>query len=83
MPSDPTDVACDQVVRENVRRLRNERGLSQHDLAVAADITRAYLGRIEARGQNLTLSTLSAIAAALDVEPWQLLHPTGGDQHDV
>lgn len=60
-------------VRRNVRRLRIERGLSQHELSTEADITRAYLGRVEARGQNITLMTLDALAAALDVDPQELL----------
>ena len=60
-------------VQRNVRRLRAERGMSQHALATKADITRAYLGRVEARGQNITLSTLDALAEALDVDPQELL----------
>lgn len=47
--------------------------MSQHALAIDAELTRAYLGRVEARGQNLTLTTLDALAEALDVDPQELL----------
>lgn len=50
-----------------------QRDLSQHELSTEADITRAYLGRVEARGQNITLTTLDALAEALGVDPQDLL----------
>ncbi len=53
------------IIGWNLRRLRVERGLSQERLALAADVDRAYLGRIERGSENLTVSTLEAIAIAL------------------
>jgi len=50
-----------------------EKGVSQHALATDAELTRAYLGRVESRGQNITLLTLDALAEALDVDPQELL----------
>ena len=53
------------IIGWNIRRLRVEHGLSQERLALAASVDRAYLGRIERGSENLTVSTLEAIAIAL------------------
>ena len=66
---------CRRLVQHNVRRLRREQELSQHELAIEAGITRAYLGRVESRGQNLTLDTICALADALGVHPQVLFEP--------
>ncbi|MBW9090040.1 helix-turn-helix transcriptional regulator [Rhizobium wenxiniae] len=51
----------------NVRKLRVELGLSQERVAHEADIDRSYVGRIERGEENMTISVLEAIAAALKV----------------
>jgi transcriptional regulator with XRE-family HTH domain len=56
----------------NLRRLRVTQGLSQERLALAAGIDRAYVGRVERGTENVTISTLEAIANALDVQVAQL-----------
>lgn len=66
---------CQQRLRINVRRLRNAQNLSQEALSARAGITRAYLGRIEARGQNVTLDTLDALASAFGIDPHELIKP--------
>ncbi len=50
---------------ERVRDLRIERGLSQQELADAAEITQAGLHRIESGQTNPQLDSLQRIAAAL------------------
>ncbi len=66
---------CFELVRQNVRRIRTKRGISQHQLAIEADLTRAYVGRLESKGANLTLTTICALADALDVDPRELFLP--------
>ena len=51
----------------NMRRLRVERGLSQERLALASNIDRSYVGRVERGSENVTVSTLEAFAAVLGV----------------
>jgi transcriptional regulator with XRE-family HTH domain len=51
----------------NVRRLREERGLSQTDLYNLADLHRTTLGRIESAKVQPPLTTLVIIADALEV----------------
>ncbi|MCM2505417.1 helix-turn-helix domain-containing protein [Aureimonas altamirensis] len=51
----------------NIRVLRVAKGMSQERLALAADIDRSYIGRIERAKENLTIAALEAIAKALEV----------------
>jgi transcriptional regulator with XRE-family HTH domain len=58
---------------DTLRRLRNERGLSQERLAEAANLTADYIGFIE-RGENVpTLTVLLKLAKALSVDAAELL----------
>lgn len=56
----------------NVARLRSERGLSQTALAnrlgpYKLGVTQGYISELEAGRKNPTLTTMAAIAEALDV----------------
>ena len=51
----------------NMRQLRVERGLSQERLALASGIDRAYVGRVERGQENVTVTTLEALAGALSI----------------
>ncbi len=61
------------IIGWNLRRLRVERGLSQERLALAAGIDRAYVGRVERGSENVTITTLEAMAQALTVPVADLL----------
>ena len=62
-----------QVFAINLRRLRHAKGLSQDDLAYEAGISRSYLSQIEKGTFYASLKILGRVAAALDVEPAELL----------
>lgn len=56
-----------------VRRLREERGLSQDRLCEAAGLSQRYLSALE-RGENSpTLTVILQLCDALDVPPSELL----------
>ena len=60
-----------------VRRLREEKALTQAELATSAEITAVHLGRIE-RGMSYPHArTRRRLAAALGVEPKDLLREDG------
>jgi DNA-binding XRE family transcriptional regulator len=59
----------------NLRRLRVSRGISQDDLALAADIERAYAGHLERGGKNPTVTTLEKLAIALSCDISELFSP--------
>jgi transcriptional regulator with XRE-family HTH domain len=57
----------------NLRRLRNEKGLSQDDLAYEARVSRSYLSQLEKGSFYASLKVIGRLADALAVEPAQLL----------
>ena len=57
----------------NVKQLREERGLTQEGLGVACDIHPTFISLVERRQRNVTISTLEIIASALGVETFELL----------
>jgi transcriptional regulator with XRE-family HTH domain len=57
----------------NIRRVREERGLTQEKLAAVADLHRAYIGQIERGEKNIGLKNLEKIAKALKVDIRDLL----------
>ena len=61
------------IIGWNLRQLRVEQGLSQERLALAADIDRAYVGRVERGSENVTIFTLAAMAGPLRVPVAALL----------
>jgi transcriptional regulator with XRE-family HTH domain len=63
----------------NLRRLRHERGLSQDDLAYEAEVSRSYLSQLEKGVFHASLKVIGKLAAALRVDPAELLRaqPTG------
>lgn len=57
-----------QTVARNVRRLRQQRGLTQEELAARAGINRNYVGMIEREENSPTVDKLESLAIALDVD---------------
>lgn len=62
-------------VGQNVQRFRQQKKLSQEDLAFEAEIHRTYISGVERGVRNPTVTVLERIANALDVEVWELLKP--------
>lgn len=62
-------VDWDQVVARNVRRLRQERGMTQEQLALEADVAVRSIGHIERQEFSATVPMLGKIARALGVHP--------------
>lgn len=62
-----------QTVGRNIRKIRKRSGKTQEEVASASDLTSKHLQEIEAGRINLTLQTLTRIAASLHVRPEQFL----------
>lgn len=58
----------------NVRNLRNSKGLSQEQLALAAEVDRSYISEIELAKNSASIDVLERIADALDVDPKELFN---------
>ena len=61
-------------IANNIRRLREERHLSQEALAAECGLHRTYIGMIERCEKNITVICLERIANALKVDITELIH---------
>lgn len=61
------------LVGRNVRRLRQQRGLTQEQLAFESKIDLTYVGGIERGVRNPSLLVMARVATALGVTPDELL----------
>jgi transcriptional regulator with XRE-family HTH domain len=61
------------ILGKNVRRLRQQRGLTQEKLAFEAEIDLTYMGGIERGKRNPSLLVMARIAEALSVPLTKLL----------
>jgi transcriptional regulator with XRE-family HTH domain len=66
-----------RTVGRNLRAYRDERGMSQEELAHVVGVHRTYMGGVERGERNLTLKTVERIAGRIGVDAVELLQ--GGD----
>jgi transcriptional regulator with XRE-family HTH domain len=62
-----------RTVGKRLKKLREDKGMSQAALAEKADLSRGYLLRLEAGRQDPTLGTLERLAKALGVPVTKIL----------
>lgn len=67
------DLDLRKVLADNVRALRQSKSLSQEALGVESGLHRTYIGSVERRERNISLSTLVRLAQALGVQVADLL----------
>jgi transcriptional regulator with XRE-family HTH domain len=72
-----------EILGANVRRLRLERQLSQEALGYLAGIDRSYISEIERGAFSVSLDKIASLAAALKVQPFELLKPSDPFEGDT
>jgi transcriptional regulator with XRE-family HTH domain len=60
-----------------LRRMRHDKQLTQEELADRSGLSARYIGAIERAHKAASVTVLGQIAAALGVEPAELLSPVG------
>lgn len=56
-----------------IRKIRNDKGMSQEKLALDSDLDRSFISLIESGHKQPTITTLFAIANALDIHPSEII----------
>ena len=64
-----------KIVGGNIRRMRKHERLTLEQLAEKSESNPKYLGAVERGEENIGLKKLAQVAAALQVEPYELLLP--------
>ena len=59
-------------VGKQIQKIRNEKNISQQDLAAKCNFEKSNMSRLEAGRANATLSTLETVSKALDIEVIEL-----------
>ena len=59
----------------NIKRIREDKGMTQQELASLCNFEKSNMSRLEAGNTNPTIYTLYKIALALKVELTELLSP--------
>jgi len=62
-----------EIVAMNVLRARQELKLTQEELAARAGVSTRYIGAIERATVSISITVLAQVAAALNLEPAELL----------
>lgn len=65
------------LLAENIRKVRNLKGLSQETLADLCDLHRTYIGSVERGERNISIDNVERIASALEINPSILLEREG------
>ena len=59
----------------NLRQFRRKKGMTQVELAEAAGLERSFISQIERGRFSVTLETVGALSAALEICPTRLIQP--------
>jgi transcriptional regulator with XRE-family HTH domain len=65
-----------KLVGVNVRRVRQERGMTQEELSVRSGFSQQYLSGLERGQRNPTIVSLYELAQALETSHIELVTPT-------
>lgn len=76
MPRPPVHGVLRQRLAHNLKFAREVRGLTQEELAEAAEMSRSYVSEIEYLRRNATLDVLERLSEALGIDVLALLGKT-------
>ncbi|KAA6204666.1 MAG: XRE family transcriptional regulator [Candidatus Tokpelaia sp.] len=73
MKQDKNYLTARKILSHNIKRLREERELSQESLADLVGLHRTYIGSVERCERNISIDNIERIASVFDVSPSFLL----------
>jgi transcriptional regulator with XRE-family HTH domain len=74
--------ALKDILKENIKKYRKRRNLSQFALASKIDLSTNFLADIEAGNTWVSAQTLIKLAKAFEIEPYELLKPSNTDEQE-
>ncbi len=72
-----------KLVGQNVRRIRQKKGLTQEQFADVSGFSQQYISSLEKGRRNPTIITLYELAVALGVSHIDLVRPVGGQKRKL
>ncbi|XID92248.1 helix-turn-helix domain-containing protein [Paenibacillaceae bacterium WGS1546] len=72
-------MSIEMIFGQQLRKIREERKLSQEELAFRAKLDRTYISLLERGKRRPTLNTIFALAAELDIKPSELVRMVEGE----
>lgn len=73
----------DQAVSEVIRAHRARLGISQESLSIKAGVHRTFISKIEKASRNPTIESVFRLAAALGLEPEELIFEIKQKAHEL
>lgn len=70
------------IAGENIRRIRQERHLTQEELALMSGLSQGYINQLESGKRKFTQKTLTAIAESLDL-PLSVFFKEEGEEKKI
>ncbi len=70
-----------KLVGRNVKRIRQEKGLTQEQLAELSGFSQQYISGLEQGRRNPTVVSIYELAMALGVSHMELVGPDGEEEH--
>lgn len=64
-----------ETLAANIVALRHAKGWSQEALAFECGLHRTFVAHVERLARNIAIDNIERLAAALEVEPYELLKP--------
>ncbi len=61
----------------NLKKYRQEKGLSQEALGDLSELHRTYISAVERERRNISIENIEKIASALEIDAYVLLKPDG------
>ena len=68
-----------RILGDNLRRAREEMGLTQTRFGLMVGLSRQMINTLECRGCNIQIDSLQRIADGLDIPAWKLLEDHTGE----
>ncbi|MHC0039709.1 helix-turn-helix domain-containing protein [Pseudoneobacillus sp. C159] len=65
-----------------LKRIRDEKGLSQEELAGNSNLNRTYIGELENNGSRASIDTMFQLAYGLGIEPFEFIKVIQKDNPD-